>query len=97
MLLKNYIITVAKKHFTNVCWRFAKKKRELSEIQYASAAEIQRNATIELHKCRLKMANLRKVVDITEPEYGQLFEDLLKELEERITDFANKRKVRRPL
>ena len=73
------------------------KKRELSEIQYARAAEIQRNATIELHKCRLKLAKLRNVVDVTEPEYGQLFEDLLKELEDRITDFANKRKVRRPL
>ena len=73
------------------------KKWELSEIQYASAAEIQRNATVELHKCRLKLANLKSIIDVTEPEYGQLFGDLLKELEDRITDFANKRKGRRPL
>lgn len=73
------------------------KKRELSEIRYTSAAEIQRNYTVELHKCRLKLTNLKNIIDVTEPEYGQLFGDLLKELEERITDFANKRRVKRPL
>ena len=73
-----------------------RKKQELSEIQHSGDAEKQRIATVELHKCRFKLENLKKKIETADPEYKSMFEDLLKDLEERISLMAGRRKVQRP-
>ena len=74
-----------------------KAKQDLAAVQYAADAALQREHTVELHRCRLKLARLREFVDATEPEYGVLFDDLLNCLEKRISTLENLRKPQRPV
>ena len=69
------------------------KNQELSLQSYTNSAKIQRNNTVDLHKCRFKLANLKKQIDINEPLYGELFDGLLKDLEKKISDVENKRRI----
>ena len=73
-----------------------KAKQELSKIQYQGDAILQREYTVELQRCRRKLVALRERFNAKRPEYGELFEDLFKCMEERIAFLANKRKPQRP-
>ena len=74
-----------------------KAKQDLTAVQYAAGAALQRERTVELHRCRSKLVRLRKFVDATEPEYGALFDDLLNCLEKRISTLEKQRKPQRPV
>lgn len=79
------------------CSRAVRKaKQDLAAVQYAAGAALQRERTVELQRCRLKLDRLRGIFNATEPEYGVLFEDLFKCLEERISLLADQRKPKRP-
>ena len=67
-------------------------KRKLYAVQYVRSASLQREYTVELQRCRIKMVHLRKIIDAAEPEYGALFDDLLKDVEARMEVFRKRRK-----
>lgn len=70
---------------------------KLAAVEYGAGAALQREHTVELQRCRWKLARLRETFNAAEPEYGVLFEDLFRCLEERISALADQRKPRRPI
>lgn len=74
-----------------------KAKQELTAVEYGADAALQRERTVELHRCRWKLARLRESFNAAEPGYGVLFEDLFRCLEERISFLEGQRRRRRPV